>query len=562
MTVSVIEPALIQPGFDHQSLLGSHLTSNSRFLFVSSNGHNIYNGMVLVYYANMSTPVLHSILQTPETLNVNFGLTTSASERHLAVSGISFNVYEGAVYIYQFGHDVWLYLQKLTPIHTQDLPCFGIHLLFSREKEDTPLSLLVADRHHAFYTYTWEEGHGAFYLTHVLTNDALQGDLFMALDKNNQLWATNVGNGALFVYTNQSLTTVFDSGVASDACFYGSHVWVQEEALFVSCSLYYPFEALPERSIEAKVYVYQMGRTEGDDVPELALRQVLDAPNGDPFFGTAVNGVSGHLAVSGFGALYYYIDANGLWSHTHTFVMPDTYLGFDYKAQFSSDDALVIGHYGHEEHRGGVFLARLPIAHNVPEVVNTLPTKTASASSLLSKTSNVALLVLGGVLATLAVPLLCYYLVLCLAPREEGKKKKKEDEEFSPYKVHSYVGYVETDEPVPVPMPYPFLVPFVVPHPTYIAPPQPWSPLEKGMWNNGKYLNVDKDKKGAEHISASKATIVSYKGYTNEMPFHDMSSDNNQSKVDYLKHHYETHIKPRVDAIKKTRKNNEKEKEH
>jgi hypothetical protein len=59
----------IDYGLDHISLFGSYITMNENFIFVSSNGHNIYNGAVTVYYKNVTknneliTITKHSIIK-------------------------------------------------------------------------------------------------------------------------------------------------------------------------------------------------------------------------------------------------------------------------------------------------------------------------------------------------------------------------------------------------------------------------------------------------------------------------------------------------------------------
>ena len=45
---------VMQEDLDDISLLGSNIVSNSKFIFISANGYNIYNGLILVYYKNIT----------------------------------------------------------------------------------------------------------------------------------------------------------------------------------------------------------------------------------------------------------------------------------------------------------------------------------------------------------------------------------------------------------------------------------------------------------------------------------------------------------------------------
>lgn len=119
-----------------------------------------------------------------------------------------------------------------------------------------------------------------------------------------------------------------------------------------------------------------------------------------------------------------------------------------------------------------------------------------------------ASLVVLGLAATLLLTLGCYLCVHCLTPPPDEKKKKKEEELASPYKVHSYVGYQETDDaPVPVPVVYPaYVVPFLrlppplsLPSPPLVPPPTP------------KDDDLAKKEKGGYAVH-SKETVATFKG--------------------------------------------------
>lgn len=53
---------LITKGFDIISLFGSNIVYNNDFIFVSANGYNIYNGIILVYKNNISNEIFYKKL--------------------------------------------------------------------------------------------------------------------------------------------------------------------------------------------------------------------------------------------------------------------------------------------------------------------------------------------------------------------------------------------------------------------------------------------------------------------------------------------------------------------
>ena len=112
-------------GLDHISLLGSNIIYNDKFIFVSSNGYNIFNGMVICYYydlfAKNNTLKIHSIIYSPETLNSNFGVKINIHNDILIISAIADNIYTGKVYVYKLYNNRWFVNQELKPINNNYL---------------------------------------------------------------------------------------------------------------------------------------------------------------------------------------------------------------------------------------------------------------------------------------------------------------------------------------------------------------------------------------------------------------------------------------------------------
>jgi hypothetical protein len=171
---------------------------NDNFIFVSSNGNNIYNGLVTVYYKNVTKEnnvikiTKHSIIYSPEYLNTNFGIKLSATNRYLAVSGLNYEVYTGIIYVYEFIKDRWINMRKIHSIKNNYLNGFGDNLFFLNDN-----LLFVSDFYNNIYEFRYNTYKGQFYNTNIIKfmeTNKIRYNLNMVSDNINNLFITNNTN--------------------------------------------------------------------------------------------------------------------------------------------------------------------------------------------------------------------------------------------------------------------------------------------------------------------------------------------------------------------------------
>ena len=252
-------PTLImQNGLDNISLLGSKIVSNSKFIFISANGYNIYNGLIVVYYNTIdidnSENILaniHSIIESPEKLNSNFGLTASVNENYLAVGAISYNLYEGVVYIYKYIYNKWLYIQKIINKNKFHVSVFGDNIKITNNNQ-----LIISDYSKLIYIYVLDNNNDEF-IYKKSVNDNIKNDirhLSITNDKYNNIIICNPSQN-FYAFNLQDNSTTYFNIEFNNNCFYGSDVFLYEKMLFVSCSLYYPFTNIPyELNSKKEIY--------------------------------------------------------------------------------------------------------------------------------------------------------------------------------------------------------------------------------------------------------------------------------------------------------------------
>lgn len=493
-------------GLDDTSLFGSYISTNDDFIFVSSNGYNIFNGAVFVYYNNIShindkiKLVRHSIIHCPEKLNSNFGIKTAATNRYLAVSSIAYDIYEGLIYIYEFTNNKWGKTRKIHSIIKKSLTGFGNSLMFIND------SLIVTNFHNEIFEFKYDYKFHHFKINRtipIIKTSEINFNVSIITDNTNNLFMTNLTNILTIYNLNSNLVSYFIEKSSYD-CFYGSYIHISDNLLFVSCSLYYPFDNILSNII-SQIFVYSI-IYENNNVKTLLLEQVITAPNDDIYFGTNIHVNNNGLIIAGKNAVYNYINNNKEWELTNKYNIPESYVSFDYKVKLLGS-YFIVGNYGFNELQGALFAGYLK--DDLPStIIDNISDITINNNSMLNKILVILSLMVLGIIAIPAIMLTCYFIVSLLSPRIDEKKKKKDDEEDSPYKVYSYVGYVETDD-VPLsniinphyntvhhsaPYNYNYYYSY---YQTYIIPPS-LSPLEKG-----KKIEMD-----------NKETVVSYKGFT------------------------------------------------
>jgi hypothetical protein len=518
----------IQNRLDTISLLGSYITSNDKYIFISSNGYNIYNGMVMVFLKNIENKdnnfklELHSEIHSPEILNSNFGIKTSATNNMLAVSAISYNIYDGTIYIYELFKDMWVYRYKIYLYTNNIINGFGANIQFNNNE------LFISTFYNQLYHYKYDYNARMFLMnkTFKLSESReinLNLNVKVISDNMNNIFISNLTNTLTIINADMLIYTYFiQEGLFN--CFYGSELFIYESMLFVSCALYYPFYNIPEE-IYNKIYIYDLIYT-NNVIKNIILREVIDDIHNDPYFGTHLNVNDKHLIISGRNSIYYYNYNNKKFKFKNKYIIPYSMVNYDYKVLLL-DDYFIVGNYGFDELKGAVFIGNL-LDDNIPSRVNNIP-NSVNKSNLLNNAFSIILLIIIGSFISAVLTLFCYFFASLLTQKIDEKKKKKEDEDFSPYKVYSYIGYVETDDAD------------IVYNPQYLYNPQyyyssyssPYNPQYyiPQYYNHNNYIEKLKEKDN----SSSKEKVVSYKGYL---------YDNIQQK-------YKEKIKPALDGIKK-----------
>jgi hypothetical protein len=516
----------IQTGLDTISLLGSYITSNDKFIFISSNGYNIYNGMIMVFFKNVEnidnnlTLEFHSEIHTPEDFNSNFGVKTSATNTMLVVSAISYNIYDGVIYIYELFKDIWIYKHKIYVNTNNKINGFGSNVQINNNE------LFISTFYNQLYHYKYDDANNQFTLNktfNIFNLTDVNLDVKMISDFRNNLFISNLTN-TLTIINIDKMAYIYLLQEDSFNCFYGSELFIYKTTLFVSCSLYYPFYNIPEE-INNQIYIYDLIYA-SNIIKNIVFREIIYDIHYDPYFGTHLSVNDKYLLISGRNAIYYYSFNNNKNKKTqfkNEYIIPYSEVNYDYKVLLI-DNYFIVGNYGFNDLQGAVFIGNI-LDNDIPSYINNIPDD-LNKSSLLNNIFSVILLIIIGSFLTVVTTLFCYFFVTLFTPKnDDDKKKKKEDEEFSPYKVYSYIGYVETDDAPPIVYPMNY-------NPQYY-----YSSYYSPQYYNPQYYynpHIEKEKEKEENV-LSPEKVVSYRGYI----------------YDSIQQKYKEKIKPILHEIKK-----------
>lgn len=486
-----MELSKFQSGLDDISLLGSFIASNDKFLFVSANGHNVYNGMVVVFHKNPElkndklTFKLHSNIYSPETLNANFGLKLGVTNSYLVVNAISYDIYQGAIFIYKYIDDYWIYTKKITIRSNNFLNGFGCEIYLNNNKL---YALTFFGKIHIFnIDETNKSKQIQVFDNKFNTYAKFVGDIY------GNTFFSNLTNTITILNYNHSLSYFSETSFSND-CFFGSNLFLTNNKIYVSCSAYYPFYNNNFESFQMffpKVYVYDI-LYDNSNIPYfLELQNILNDDYFDNFFGTSVFEVDKHLIIAGNSCIYQYYDQKFISNIN----VPKSRYNYDYTLHISSSN-IIVGNYMDDDLRGAVFVGNIKDITGETSIDNISKIDKSNSNSIVF----FVLLLLFGILMLLIVMMTFYYCVLCFTPIPEKKKKKEEEE--SPYKVYSYIGYVETDD---FPVAYP-------PHVNYQQPQMYyWNYYPNQNYLNYQNYNLKDDKKLKTQQLNSEEKIVTYK---------------------------------------------------
>lgn len=503
---------LIDTGDDYTSLYGSRLAQNDKFLFISGNGYHIFNGLVKVYYNNFTTnddgnieKYIHSTINSPYLLNSNFGLTLCATNDFLFIGGLSYDVYAGIIYIFQYKYNKWLFIQTLQPHLSKNLMGFGNHIFINKNN-----TLYIG----TFYgeTYIYE------YNVKFTFKNIIQS--VNTLDVNSIILSDQYDNIILW---HSSLLKVWN---------FKSQIWVELDYVTKCLKMEISGNRL-YASCNNQISIYDIIYDVNKNIKEYKIYQTIY--NEDLYFSMNFYVSEYILLVTGNNNLYKYTKINDLWNLKDSLNIPNKNVN-DYTIQMIND-YLILGNYEFDDLRGGIWSYKLlnddNNNNNNNDNIDINNLNTITNNNFLNKIGLSISLFLFGCLITIFLILLCYFCVYLLTPKIDDKKKKDKEEDESPYKVYSYVGYVETDDAPsiiypPNQTPYYFYYPTT---PTILNSYVNTGNIDMNKTNfNGDKPNSDK----VEYVSSNEK-VVSYKGYT----------------YDYIKQEYQKTIYPILKDLRK-----------
>jgi hypothetical protein len=496
---------LVDIGEDYTTLFGSRLAQNDNFLFVSGNGYNIYNGLVTVYHNNFTTDddgriqkFIHSTITSPNFLNLNFGTTLYATNEFLFVGGISYDVYHGIVYIFKYKYNRWLLIQTLTSSDSKNLLGFGNHIFVTNKN-----TLNIGTFYGEIYKYSYNEYNENFIFENILES-------VKKLDVNNIILSDGYDNIILWhlsllqAWNYQSQTWIELDNISN--CL---KIEINNNKLYMSCN--------------DEILVYDIIYDINKNIQQYNFYQTIHIE--ESYFAKSFYVGNDILLITGNNNIYHYEVKNKLWELKENYLIQND-ITSDYVVQLVND-YIAVGNYEFNDLQGALWLYKMDTI-TTPDTSNVNNINNINISNFLFNRIGLCILLLFlGCAITIFLILFCYYLVYLLTPKNDDKKKKDKEEEESPYKVYSYIGYVETDD-----------VPPII-YPSNQTPYYFYYPTTPTILNS--YVNTDMNKPNGEkeEYVTSNEKVASYKGYT----------------YDYIKQQYQKNVYPILQDIKDKKKN-------
>ena len=501
--------------------------------------------MIMVFLKNIEniddtlTLEFHSEIHSPENINSNFGIKTTATNKMLAVSAISYNIYDGIIYIYELFKDAWIYRYKIYVNTNNKINGFGANIQINNNQ------LFISTFYNELYYFKLDDSSddNKFSLKtsfNIFNLTDVNLDVKMISDNKNNLFVSNLTNALTIINIDTMYQTYFlQEGLFN--CFYGSELFIYDKTLFVSCSLYYPFYNIPEK-IYSQIYVYDLIYETNNIVNNIFLREIIANKDNDPYFGTQVHVNNKNLIIPGRNAVYHYSYRNKKLKFQNKYAVPYSSVNYDYKVLLI-DNYFIVGNYGFNDWQGAVFIGNT-LDDDPSSYINTVP-NSVSKSSLLNDVFSVILLIIIGCVITLVMTMFCYFFASLFIQKNDDKNKKKENEEFSPYKVYSYAGYLETDDVPPIiyPMNY---------NPQYYYSSY-YTPQHYNPYYYNPHIEKEKEKEKNKDLVNSPEQIVSYKGYMygSEQTYKEKVVSYRGYMYDSALQRYREKIKPILDEMKK-----------
>lgn len=598
-----IDPIYLSNGLDETSLYGTNIVSNDKFILVSSNGYNIFNGAVTSYYNDLISEndnklKFHSRIYPPEISNSNFGVKINIHNNILIISAIAHNIYTGIVYIYMLKYSKWILIQQLQPY---DINYYTKVIGFGYNIAINDKYLAIGSTSGQIYLY-WLNKNNYKFIGNIKGMEETKfgykitfydNILFVSLNNFYDTRSINQYNypGIVLCYNLEKLFSLNNSiqninynnynyqikYTKDSSCrFFGSNIKILNDKLIISCSIPYPFYNFDTSNFKPKLIIYKIRYDKIEDNLEYNINQIITINENDIYFGTNFDFDLENLFVSGTNKIYQY-KINTLETITYTqnniydipkyiYNIPVNLVNNDYKVKITKNSVLV-GSYGSNDLEGSLYWINYNNNQNNNDDDKTNTEKITSANkknSLKSPVVFILTLCMLIFLTILTIIIIIGYLYYFYGYPNSNlindKKKKKEEEEYSPYKVYSYLGYSESDE-------YEYQNNFNnnLPH-SYVNLPIiniPFNSIKTTIQDTKKEKILYKSN-NIEHI-IGKEKVYSYKEYefdeknkknkkNNQNDQNQNSKSQSESKlIEQIKNEYEIKYKP---IMKKLKENN------
>ena len=651
-------PIFLSNGLDSTSLYGSNIISNDMFIFVSANGYNIFNGAVICYYKNFipeknDTLQIHSIIYFPEISNSNFGVRINVYKDILIISAIAHNIYTGIVYVYNLCFDNWILVQKLEPINYIPYK-FPIGFGYDITINEKYLAIGCTSNH--IYIYKFVQTLNKYQMIGNIIGQErsffgnkitlMDNILFTSLNEfihpnlnpnknpiiydyfgiiygyNLEFFTDKIHNitNNFIIHNYAHYDYIIQPPKNINCKYFGTNIKILNGMLITSCSVPYPFYNFNIDNFEPKLITYLIKFDKTTNKIELNLVQIIIPTESDIYFGTNFDYNTLNLFVSGTNKIYHYKINNGSYIYNQSeyiYVMPDNFVNNDYKVNIASK-IVIVGSYGSNDLSGSIYYLKYNNSINLVNSgdsgdSNDTDTKINNIlSEKINKNKNpvvfiltlCALIILTFMMIILIVSYVYYMSRYAYSNSYlSDKKKKKEEEEYSPYTVHSYLGYSEIDDyvdntqnpPYPNPNPKPIQYAKPIQYPNSNSNQNPYqyqyqypninqyqypninqyqypnpnpNPNPNQFIQNGQIIypiqntekinldNINKEDKiiykkdNIEHI-ISKETVYSYKEYENDIQ--NQTQNHSEITIEKIKNQYKSKYKALLDKIKESK---------
>jgi len=237
--------SIIENGFDETSEFGANIVSNNNFIFVSANGYNNFNGMVIVYFNNITKNgqlYKHSIINSPTTDKINFGSSLSINSNNiLAISAILYNHFNGIVFLYKFYNNYWILYQtiynNIKIINNEFAIGFGYQITINNNY------LIISTAYNTINIYKYNYLRDKFIFSNRITSNDKNDISNKLLLFDSLLFYTLLNNTHNYIIKYNLLNnskTIFYNNTEKN-CVLGTDMIIYKNLFITSCSIPYKY---------------------------------------------------------------------------------------------------------------------------------------------------------------------------------------------------------------------------------------------------------------------------------------------------------------------------------